>query len=353
MASNVSDNDFSGEQYEVLEDLSYSDLDVFPEFLLERSTEVKHLQIDHNRISILPRCVGQFRNLISLDISNNQMTYISGEIGQLSLLRCLTAKNNLFDNEALPKELDQLVSLQSINLSGNQLTEFPMQLTELRNLKCIHLGGNVIDHVPREIESLQSLEILYLGGNRLEELPYEMGLLSSLVALILCDNKLLSLPSSLSRLRRLQSLSLHNNQLSTLPPEIVTLDLTELSLRNNPLVMRFVEEMVFQPPTLLELAGRTVKTRRVPYMEEDLPRNLFEYLNSAHSCVNPKCKGVYFTQRVEHVKFVDFCGKYRLPLMEYLCSPRCVSNPAIAYSSESESEDEGMVETKMRRVLLG
>ena len=152
MACNVSDDDFGGEQYE---DLSYSDLDVFPEFILERSSEIKHLQIDHNRISILPRCIGQFNNLVSLDISHNQMTYLSGEIGQLSSLRCLTAKHNLFDNEALPKELDQLVSLQSINLSGNQLTEFPMQLTELRNLKCIHLGANVIDHVPREIVNLQ------------------------------------------------------------------------------------------------------------------------------------------------------------------------------------------------------
>jgi len=336
------------------EDLSYSDLDVFPDFLLERATEVKHLQIDHNQISILPRCIGQFTNLISLDISNNQMTYLSGEIAQLQNLKCLTAKNNLFDNYSIPKELDQLVSLQSINLSGNQLTEFPMQLVELTALKCIHLGGNAITDVPREISNLTDLEILYLGGNRLEELPFEMGRLVNLVALILCDNKLLSLPSSMSCLRRLQSLSLHNNKLSTLPPEIVTLDLIELSLRNNPLVVRFVEEMIFQPPSLLELAGRTVKTRRVPFNEEDIPRNLFEYLNSAHSCVNPKCKGVYFTQRVEHIKFVDFCGKYRLPLMEYLCSPLCVTAPAVAYSSESESEDEGMaVETKMRRVLLG
>lgn len=351
MACNVSDAAFDNEQNE---DLSYSDLDVFPEFLLERANDVKHLQVDHNQISILPRCIGQFRNLISLDISNNQMTYLSGEIGQLSLLKCLSAKNNLFDNDALPKELDQLISLQSINLSGNQLTDFPMQLTEIQGMRCIHLGGNAISSVPREISKLTNLEILYLGGNRLEELPFEMGRLIKLVALILCDNKLLSLPSSMSCLRRLQSLSLHNNKLSTLPPEIVTLDLEELSLRNNPLVMRFVEEMIFQPPSLLELAGRTVKTRRVPYREADVPRNLFEYLNSAHSCVNPKCKGVYFTQRVEHVKFVDFCGKYRLPLMEYLCSPRCVSAPAIAYSSESESEDEGLaVESKMRRVLLG
>lgn len=33
--------------------------------------------------------------------------------------------------------------------------------------------------------------------------------------------------------------------------------------------------------------------------------------------------GVYFSSRVETVKFVDFCGKYRVPLLQYLCSPHC------------------------------
>lgn len=135
--------------------------------------------------------------------------------------------------------------------------------------------------------------MLYLGGNKLEHIPYEVGLLRNLVSLILCDNRLESLPNSLPFLRNLKSLSLHNNKLSTLPPEIVTLDLVELSLRNNPLVVRFVQEMTFEPPTLLELAGRVVKIKSLPYSAGDLPSSLIEYLDSAKCCVNPKCKGAY------------------------------------------------------------
>ena len=82
------------------------------------------------------------------------------------------------------------------------------------------------------------LEILYLGGNRLSSLPAELGHVTSLVSLVLSDNQLTSLPRSLCNLHRLQSLSLHNNQLSTLPPDICRLPLVELSLRNNPLVVR-------------------------------------------------------------------------------------------------------------------
>ena len=55
--------------------------------------------------------------------------------------------------------------------------------------------------------------------------------------------------------------------------------------------MKFVEDLVYDPPSLLELAGRVVKIRNIPYTPADIPGNLVQYLNSAHRCVNPKCKG--------------------------------------------------------------
>lgn len=58
--------------------------------------------------------------------------------------------------------------------------------------------------------------------------------------------------------------------------------------------------------------------------------------------------GVFFDNRVEHVKFVDFCGKYRIPLLQYLCSSRCISE-----SSSESSEDEAVAGSLMRKVLLG
>ncbi|PSN49083.1 Leucine-rich repeat-containing protein 58 [Blattella germanica] len=64
-----------------------------------------------------------------------------------------------------------------------------------------------------------------------------------------------------------------------------------LSLRDNPLVVRFVSNISLNPPSLLEHAGRTIKVHRIPYSEQDLPASLVEYLNSAHHCVNPKCRG--------------------------------------------------------------
>lgn len=65
----------------------------------------------------------------------------------------------------------------------------------------------------------------------------------------------------------------------------------QLSLRDNPLVVRFVSDMTHNPPSLLELAARVIMTNNIQYDGESIPRNLVEYLNSGHRCVNSKCKG--------------------------------------------------------------
>ncbi|MBZ3870845.1 Leucine-rich repeat-containing protein 58 [Sciurus carolinensis] len=179
---------------------------------------------------------------------------------------------------------------------------------------------------PSEIENLQSLECLYLGGNFIKEIPPELANLPSLTYLVLYDNKIQSVPPQLSQLHSLRSLSLHNNLLTYLPRDILNLiHLEELSLRGNPLVVRFVRDLTYDPPTLLELAARTIKIRNISYTPYDLPGNLLRYLSLASNCPNPKCGGVYFDCCVRQIKFVDFCGKYRLPLIHYLCSPECSS----------------------------
>ncbi|GFR73898.1 leucine-rich repeat-containing protein [Elysia marginata] len=351
-SSSSSDSEYSREH---LEDLSYGTLETIPECTLQRANVIHSLQLDNNEITSLPGNIGLFKKLIVLDISANKMSFISDEICQLTKLRTLTAKNNHLSTASFPKAISNLKSLEVLNVSGNQIEHFPPQFTELEKLQVLHMGGNALKRLPSAIKELSKLQVLYLGGNRLSEIPAEVGSLAELTSLVLCDNRLQSLPPTLIHLHRLRSLSLHNNQLSTLPTEIVALNLVELSLRNNPLVNRFVQDLVYNPPSLLEMAGRVVKIEKVPYTEEDLPRCLRSYLDSAQRCVNPKCKGVYFSSRVEQVKFVDFCGKYRLPLLQYLCSPTCsASSPTVCHTSSSDSDDEeGGALSRMRRVLLG
>ncbi|XP_060661424.1 leucine-rich repeat-containing protein 58 [Drosophila nasuta] len=328
--------------------------------LAKSSGDIETLLLNHNRLVGLPRMLQQFVNIKILDLSSNAITQLPDAICQLPLVT-LIVKNNLLTNASLPKSLLSKLSgsshgtstLKELNLSGNQLTHFPEQVTELRQIKYLYLGGNKISSISKDIWKMQSLHVLSLGGNLINEVPETVGSLSQLQALVLCDNLIEHLPTSIARLKNLKSLLLHKNRLKHLPKDIVALkNLTELSLRDNPLVVRFVQDMALKPPTLLELAGRIVRASGQQPGPADVPRTLVEYLNSANCCVNPNCKGVFFDNRVEHIKFVDFCGKYRVPLLQYLCSSKCIEpeRPARATTSSNANASSGFM---MRKVLLG
>ena len=50
---------------------------------------------------------------------------------------------------------------------------------------------------------------------------------------------------------------------------------------------------------------------------------------------------------MEHVKFSDFCGKYRVPLLQYLCSAHC----SVSMQDSGQGQDRGQL--PLSRVLLG
>ena len=255
------------------------------------------LLLNNNLLKALPPNLSLFFNIQTLDISCNYLdTLDPATICQMSRLRVLIAKDNLLDDKSIPKEFSaNLSDLEVVNFSGNLFTQFPYQLLDMASLREIHLGSNKLTALPRNYERLQRLEVLYLGGNQLKSVPEELCQLRNLSSLNLSNNQISSLPTNLAKMRRIKTLALHNNNLTTLPTELVKLNLYELSLRNNPLVTRFAREFTYNVPSLLELCGRTIKTKNVPYATEKtgiiLPKHLVSYLNSAQCCLNPKCKG--------------------------------------------------------------
>ena len=126
------------------------------------------------------------------------------------------------------------------------------------------------------------------------------------------------------------------------------------------LINRFAKEVSYEVPSLLELSARCIKTKKISFESACLPSHLVAYLSSATCCLNPKCGGVYFTSKVEHVKFVDFCGRYRIPLMQYLCSSKCNEKIAKKRTESRVSSDDSEADTsldenslRLKKILLG
>jgi Leucine-rich repeat (LRR) protein len=166
----------------------------------------------------LPPEIGNLVGLQYLDLSYNQLTSLPPEIGNMTNLSGLSLVNNRLTS--LPQEIGNLARLQWLELQGNQLTSLPPDIGNLVSLWGLRLSGNQLSSLPAEIGNLASLQELSLHNNQLTSLPPQIGKLANLLELDLESNQLASLPPDIGNLVNLQYLGLGGNELSSLPPEI-------------------------------------------------------------------------------------------------------------------------------------
>ncbi len=87
---------------------------------------------------------------------------------------------NLSDNKLtdIPKEIGNLTNLQVLNLNGNELTDIPKEIGGLINLQELYLSDNRLTSIPKEIGNLTNLKKLYLRNNKLTNLQ-ELSLIDA------------------------------------------------------------------------------------------------------------------------------------------------------------------------------
>jgi len=157
----------------------------------------------------LPPEIGNLRNLVTLDLDNNQLTGLPQEIGNLSNLTILSLYNNQLTR--LPVKIGNLSKLTMLDLSYNQLTALPLEIGNLSGLTTLNLDNNQLTGLPESIGTLSELTTLDLDNNQLTRLPDEIGNLSHLTTLNLCNNQLTSVPEEIGTLSNLTFLSLKGN----------------------------------------------------------------------------------------------------------------------------------------------
>ena len=103
------------------------------------------------------REIGQLINLQILGVSTNNLTTLPPEIGQLiHLHRLFLNKNHL---TSLSPKIGQLINLQILGLNENNLTTLPPEIGQLINLKLLDLRNNPLTALPPEIKQLTNCYI--------------------------------------------------------------------------------------------------------------------------------------------------------------------------------------------------
>ena len=199
----------------------------FPEVpkVIWKLTDLTGLSLAHNKYAELPREIGKLVNLRILKLSGNNFTKLPLEIGKLTQLKKLEI-NRTYRLAALPPEIGDLASLESLWLYQNSISLLPKEIGNLSNLKDLYCHLNKLKEVPKEIGNLNSLLSLHLSGDFLTQLPKEIGNLNSLLSLHLSGKFITQLPIEIGDLKNLKKLACVLPRLIDVPKEIG--DLTNL-----------------------------------------------------------------------------------------------------------------------------
>jgi hypothetical protein len=108
-------------------------------------TQLKVLNLEYNKLTELPKEIGNLTQLIVLHLGYNELNDIPKEIGNMTQLRNL----HLYNNELtkIPKQIGNLTQLIELNINVNILTELPLEIINLMSLDHFSYYHNPIENI--------------------------------------------------------------------------------------------------------------------------------------------------------------------------------------------------------------
>ncbi|KAJ6127261.1 Adenylate cyclase [Penicillium sp. IBT 18751x] len=170
-------------------DLQGKSLVTIPITLYKKSSEIISLNLSRNLSLDVPKdFIQSCINLREIKFVGNEASYLPTSFSLASRLTYLDVSNNFLENLD-DAQLDQLQGLVSIKLSNNQLTSLPSYFGNFNSLRSLSMSSNSFKVFPEFICNLKSLVDLDISFNGIESLP-NIGKLTTLERLWMTNNNI-------------------------------------------------------------------------------------------------------------------------------------------------------------------
>lgn len=170
------------------------------------------LDCSRQRLAHLPEPLPSW--IARLDLSHNRLSFIkASSLSHLHSLREVKLNNN--ELETIPNLGPVTANVTLLSLAGNKIVEIlPEHLRQFRSLETLDLSGNNISELKTALPPLQ-LKYLYINSNRVTAMEpgYFDSLAHTLLVLKLNRNRISALPPKMFKLPQLQHLELNRNKI--------------------------------------------------------------------------------------------------------------------------------------------
>jgi Leucine-rich repeat (LRR) protein len=208
---------------------------------------LEEIELINTRIKRLPRQLNKLSNLRSIELYNNRPSrrLKLAKNDKVTFLKFRSDQPN-----KVPSSFKKFTSLDSLDLSRNFLTEFPvidrnkrlrqlvltdnnitlkhLKLRQNNTLQCLYLRRNKIEILPEAIGNLAALRKLSFNYNEISEVHEGIGRLQNLEELSFYQNKLTSIPKSFYKLKNLKVIDLYYNRIEKIEDDISNLSSLEI-----------------------------------------------------------------------------------------------------------------------------
>ncbi|XP_040209533.1 PH domain leucine-rich repeat-containing protein phosphatase 1 isoform X1 [Rana temporaria] len=167
------------------------------------------------------------QRISSVDLSCCNLEHLPENLFYSQDLTHLNLKQNVLRlipysvDEGTLDDLQRFTKLRSLNLSNNNLGEFPLAVCSIPTLTELNLSCNALREIPSAVGSMHNLQTFLLDGNSLQTLPLDLGKLSQLGYLGLSFNEFTEIPEVLEKMQSIDKLCMPGNSLQVLNLKIL------------------------------------------------------------------------------------------------------------------------------------